>query len=180
MRSLLFAAALSFEIEMVLGRRSFMGILNKNYLSIFGFLLISFFVSANIAVAEGTWFNWEPFVAKTELELNSPASMIFVKNLSVKDLMEINDSSDHLLDFSKNEDLPNKEKNKSIWSRMKVTVSQTQSFMMANDDSLTPGDKDKLSRVMKALPSLMSDPTPDAAINTLKMIEPRVNLFVEF
>jgi hypothetical protein len=69
---------------------------------------------------------------------------------------------------------------KSVLSKINVSFSTSSSFMLPYDEIQSRRDYGKFSKASSILPSLLRNPSQDMAIETLKLIEPQVNLGVEF
>jgi hypothetical protein len=128
-------------------------------------------------------FEWQPFIVNDDLELNRPAKNVLPKNLFVFE--KILGQSDYIEDLLhtdlmiKNDSLKENTK-KSAFSKIKVTVSSGNSFMMPGDENYSRSGDGKLSQVTKTLPSFFQNPSQEKALETLKLIEPQVNFGFEF
>lgn len=150
------------------------------------FSVIAIFISsAGIALAgsNGTVFNWQPFVVKNYLELNQPLKNILPKNLFASDEKwgQFADIEEFLhSDLMMIDDSPKVATKKSALSKIKISVSQVNSFMMPSDENYSTGKDRNLSQAARILPSLLRSPSQEMTLETLKLIEPRVNLGIEF
>jgi hypothetical protein len=150
------------------------------------FSVIGIFVScAGIAFADsnGTVFNWQPFVVKDYLELNQPLKNTLPKNLfaSEEKWGQFADIEEFLhSDLMMIDDSPKAATKKSAFSKIKISVSQVNSFMMPGDENYSTGKDRNLSQAARILPSLLRSPSQEMTLETLKLIEPRVNFGIEF
>ncbi len=150
------------------------------------FIVFAVFISlAGIAFADytGLLFDWRPFVAKNYLELNQLGNNMLPGNLSAYqeirgqfhgiaellhgDAKTINDSSE----------VNNK---KSVLSNIKVTFSPVNTFLLPSDESYLRGKDGKLSQASRTVPYFFRNPSQETAVETLKLIEPQINLGFEF
>jgi len=68
----------------------------------------------------------------------------------------------------------------SLLDKIKISFSSVNSFMLPYDEVYRKDDEGKLSRATRTLPSLIRSPSQDSAVETLKLIEPQINLGFEF
>jgi len=150
------------------------------------FSVIAIFISwAGIALADsnGIVFNWQPFVVKDYVELSQPLKNILPKNLfapeekwgQIADIEEFLHSD--LMMINNSQKATTK---KSALSKIKISVSQVNSFMLPSDENYSSGKDPNLSQAVRTLPSLLRNPSQETTLETLKLIEPRVNLGFEF
>ena len=145
------------------------------------FILVFLTVAAPVKSA-GLAYNWQLFVADKDLELIDLASGILPKKAPIsKELLGQSDI-EYLLYGNweiKNYITTTKAK-KSAFSKIKVTISSINSFLIQDDETYHRGKDEKISQLVRTLPSLLQSPSPDKALETLKLIEPRVNVGFEF
>ena len=152
------------------------------------FNVIAVFISlAGIAFAESTGmvFDWEPFIVHDYLELNHPSENVLPKKLRLpKEILRKFDDIyiKELLrsDLKTINNPPDVTTKKSALIKIKVTFSPANSFMLPYDEIYSRGNNGNLSRAAGILPSLLRDPIQETAVETLKLIEPHVNLGFEF
>ncbi|PKN76602.1 MAG: hypothetical protein CVU52_04010 [Deltaproteobacteria bacterium HGW-Deltaproteobacteria-10] len=140
---------------------------------------------AGMAYADdpGLLFDWQPFVVKSYLELKQPWNNNFPENLSAyKEMREQYDYIDNLFqsDVKTINDSPDLNIKKSPLSNIKVTFSAVNSFMLPADEISSRGKDGKLSTATRTLPSLFRNPSPEITLETIKLIEPQINLGFEF
>jgi hypothetical protein len=136
-----------------------------------------------LADSNGTIFNWQPFVVKDYLELNKPLKNIMPENLFAMDEKwgQFADVEEFLhSDLMMINNSPKAATKKSALSKIKISVSQVHTFMMPSDDNYSKGKDQNLSQAARILPSLLRSPSQEATLETLKVIEPRLNLGIEF
>ena len=150
------------------------------------FSVIAVFISlAGIAFADsaGIVFDWQPFIVNDYLKLNHPSENILPKKLFVpEEILGKFDDLDELLhsDLKTINNSPDVTTKKSALSKIKVTFSPGTSFMLPPDEIYSRDKDGKLSRAASILPSLLRSPSQETAVETLKLIEPQVNLGFEF
>ncbi len=144
-----------------------------------------FICLAGIAFADypGLVFDWQPFVVKNHLELNQPWDNIMPENLSA--YKGIRGQFDYIDDLSPSDlktiSYPSEVNiKKSALSNIKVTFSPVDSFMLPGDEISSRGKDGKLFRVTRTLPSLFRNPSQEMTLETIKLIEPQINLGFEF
>jgi hypothetical protein len=150
------------------------------------FSVIVIFISlSGIAFADSTGivFDWQPFIVYDYLKLNHPMENILPKKLLVSEIIlgKFNNVEEllpsDLKTINNSSDVTAK---KSAFDKIKVTFSAGNSFMLPPDEIYLRGKEGKLSRAASILPSLLRDPSQETAVETLKLIEPQVNLGFEF
>jgi hypothetical protein len=136
------------------------------------------------AEAFGIIYKWQPFVFNADLKLDRPSKALLPKRLSVaKELLgQFDDNKDpwHKDLIMMNNNIYNKTTNKSLSGKIRITVSRTNSFMISQDDQYPRGKGGNVSEFTGTLPAFFQNPSQEAALKTLKLIEPRVNLELEF
>jgi hypothetical protein len=151
--------------------------------------LITIFIflvsSAGFVFADSTGmiFNWHPFIINEYLTLDHHWKNNFSSNLYIsEEMLDQFEEIDELLhiDWKVMNNTQETMTKKSIPSKIKITISQVNSFMMPGDDAYLRGRDGKLSRATRILPSLLRNPSQETALETLKLIEPQINLGFEF
>jgi hypothetical protein len=145
------------------------------------FILISLTAAVPVDSA-GLAFNWLPFIARKDLERNHlSVSILPKKSLISREILGQSDIGDLLHDYLEiKNNLPPGKTKKSALSKIKVTISQVNSFLIEEDETYCRGKDGKLSQIGRTLPSFLQNPSPEKALETLKLIEPQVNLGFEF
>lgn len=151
------------------------------------FSIIGIFLSMTGATAfadsSSIVFDWEPFVINDYLQKDHPAIKIPPKkSLVPKEILRKTDDMEELLlsDFRTTNNSSMKTAKQSVLDKIKITFSSVNSFMLPYDE-IYPKDKEgKFSRATHALPSLVRSPSQDTAVETLKLMEPQINLGIEF
>ena len=148
-------------------------------------IVIAIFISWTgivLADSNGIVINWQPFIVKEYLELNQP-----MKNILPKNLFAIEEKWGQFADIEEflHSDLminnsPKATTKKSALSKIKLSVSQYNSFMMPGDENYVSGKDGMLSQAARILPSLFRNPSQEMTLETIKLIEPQVNLGFEF
>ena len=149
--------------------------------------VFGFFISVEgivFADSNGIMFNWQPFIVNDYQGLNHPLKNILPKNyLFASEEMwgQYGDGEELLHIDLKMINNSNKEATKnSTLSRIKITFSQVNSFMLPGDEIYSRGKDGKLSAATRILPSLLRNPSQEMTLETLKLIEPQVNFGFEF
>ncbi|MGV8059558.1 MAG: hypothetical protein AB2L12_16285 [Smithellaceae bacterium] len=135
------------------------------------------------ADSTGIVFDWQPFVINNYLDLNYSR-----KNTLPKDLFT---SGEIWKQFYNVEELLNGDlktinnsfdvtAKKSPTSKIKITFSSVNSFMVPGDEMYSRGKDGKLIQATRILPSLVRNPSQETAVETLKLIEPQINFGFEF
>ena len=140
---------------------------------------------AGIALADsaGIVFDWQPFIVNDYMELNQPSKNIVTKNLFTSEkIWEQYDDIEELLhtDLKMMDNAPKVTTKKSALSKIKITVSPVNYFMMPGDENYSSGKDGKISQAARTLPSFFRNPSQGTAVETLKLIEPQVNFGFEF
>jgi hypothetical protein len=145
-------------------------------------LLFLFRATIGPVYSAGLVSDWKPFVIHKNFETDSfPRNILPKKILIPREASNLNDIEYLSLENSSTgKDSPKAEARKSALSKIKVSVSQVNSFMISPDDSSSKGKDEMISKLAKTLPSLFQNPSQETAIQTLKLIEPQVNLGFEF
>lgn len=148
-------------------------------------VLILFISLADIVLADSTGlvFNWQPFIVHDYLKLGHHSGNIFPKNSFVYEEQERQfDDSEELLhsNLKTINNSPDVRTKKSSLFKIMVTLSPGNSFMLPGDEMYSRGKDGKLSQAAKTLPSFFQNPSQDTVVETLKLIEPQVNLGFEF
>jgi len=148
--------------------------------------VIAIFISwASIVLADsnGIVINWQPFIVKDSLELSQPLKNTLPKNLFAPEekWRQFDDIEEFLhSDLTMINNSQKVTTKKSALSKIKISVSQVNSFMMPSDEIYSSGKDGKLSQAARTLPSLLRNPSQETTLETLKLIEPQVNFGFEF
>lgn len=149
-------------------------------------LIIAFISLSGIAFADpiGLVFDWQPFIIVNDCrDVNHPVKRILPENsFNYREISKkINNSNEFLPnDLKIISNSPVTMAGKSALRKIKVSFSTLSSFMLPYDEIHSRGYDGKLSRAVSILPSLLLNPSQEVAIETLKLIEPQVNLGFEF
>ncbi len=147
---------------------------------LFCLIIVFIILLPEIAFADsnGIVFDWQPFVVKDFRNIHNHNKKILEyskiyreisKNLISDDLLLNNNL--RLIDSSHDATA-----DKSVLSKIKVSFSTISSFMLPYDEMQSRRYDGKFSRAA----SLLQNPSHDMATETLKLIEPQVNLGLEF
>jgi len=158
----------------------FMQLFNKLFNAIVFFILL-----ADVAFADsaGIVFDWPPFIVHDYLKLHHPSEDFLPKRLFVpEELLGKSDDLNELLhnDLKTIDNYPGVTTRKSAFGKITITFSPGTSFMLPPDEIYSRDKDGKLSRAASILPSLLRNPSQETAVETLKLIEPKVNLGFEF
>jgi hypothetical protein len=150
-----------------------------------GIIAIFILTSLTAAVpvdAAGLAFNWQPFIARNDLERDHLSGDILPKKAVVSREMLGQSNIEYLLrdDLEIKNNFPPGKTKKSALSKIRVTISSVNSFLIQDDETCCRGKDEKLSQIVKTLPSLLQNPSSGKALETLKLIEPQVNVGFEF
>jgi hypothetical protein len=135
------------------------------------------------ADSNGIVFNWQPFIVNDYLALNQPWGNMPLKEKTIYQEMfrQFNDIDELLQsDLKIINNISEVTTKKSVLNNIKITFSSGNSFMMPSDEIYLRGKDGKLSQASKTLPSFFRNPSQEMAVETLKIIEPQVNLGFEF
>jgi hypothetical protein len=136
------------------------------------------------ANAAGFIFNWQPFVADTDLALKSPRREVLIKDLSVADINmpALDDSRDMFsLTSDQNNYLKPQAEKKSAPGNIKILLSPASTFMTARDKMYANSDDAQVSKIINAMSSLIYGDSKIKSLETMgKIIEPQVNFYFEF
>ncbi|MEN6621942.1 MAG: hypothetical protein ABFD50_10370 [Smithella sp.] len=148
-------------------------------------LIIVFFISfsgISFTYADGIVFDWQPFKANDFQDLNHSKKILSSNSLIIREISrKINNYNEFLPNNSElKNNYPETLSGKSALSKIKVSFSTVSSFMLPYDEIHARGYEEKISRAASALPSFLRNPSQEMAIETLKLIEPQVNLGFEF
>ena len=138
---------------------------------------------SSFADSDGIIFDWEPFVADDYLQLRSPVKKIILKKTLVpKEIFRKTDDIEKLLisDSTTTKDISSETTKDSVLDKIKITFSSVDSFMLPYDEIYRKDNGGKLPRAARTLPSLIRSPSQESAVETLKLIEPQINLGFEF
>ncbi|MGA2782500.1 MAG: hypothetical protein ABSF13_11375 [Smithella sp.] len=160
-----------------------------NYMKkLIGFRIIIIIIFSLTAVASanaaGFIFNWQPFVANTDLFLKSPSKKVLIKDSAVTDI-SIPISEDFRDIFSLSPDQNNystpKTEKKIAPGNIKITLSPASKFMTGRDEMYTNSNDEQVSRIINAITSLIYGDSKIKSLETIgKIIEPQINFYFEF
>ena len=146
-------------------------------------IVLIFFTGSSLADSDGIVFDWELFVADDYLQLRSPAEKIILKKTLVpKEIFRKTDDIEKLLisGSTTTKDISSETTKDSVLDKIKITFSSVDSFMLPYDEIYRKDNGGKLPRAARTLPSLIRSPSQESAVETLKLIEPQINLGFEF
>jgi len=136
------------------------------------------------ANAAGFIFNWQPFVAEADLALKSPRREVLIKDLSVADInMPTRDDSRDIFSLTpdQNNYLTPKTEKKSATGNIKISLSPASTFMTTRDKTYANSDVEQVSKLIKAMSSLIYGGSKIKSLETMgKIIEPQINFYFEF
>ena len=138
---------------------------------------------SSFADSDGIIFDWERFVADDYLQLRSPVKKIILKKtLLPKEIFRKTDDIEKLLisGSTTTKDISSETTKDSVLDKIKITFSSVDSFMLPYDEIYRKDNGGKLPRAARTLPSLIRSPSQESAVETLKLIEPQINLGFEF
>jgi len=138
---------------------------------------------SSFADSDGIIFDWERFVADDYLQLRSPVKKIILKKTLVpKEIFRKTDDIEKLLisGSTTTKDISSETTKDSVLDKIKITFSSVDSFMLPYDEIYRKDNGGKLPRAARTLPSLIRSPSQESAVETLKLIEPQINLGFEF
>lgn len=146
-------------------------------------IVLIFFTGSSLADSDGIVFDWELFVADDYLQLSYPAEKLIPKKTLVpKEIFRKTDDVKKLLtsDSKTSKDASSEKTKDSVLDKIKITFSSVNSFMLPYDEIYRKDNGGKIPRAARTLPSLMRSPSQESAVETLKLIEPQINLGFEF
>lgn len=148
-------------------------------------LIIAFIISLSgisFAYADGIMCDWQPFKANDFRDINHSKKILSKNSFILSGISKKNNNIDDFLpnNFNLINNFPETKAGKSTLSKIKVSFSTVSSFMLPYDEIHARGYEGRFSRAAGALPSLLLSPSQEMAIETLKLIEPQVNLGFEF
>ena len=136
-----------------------------------------------LADAGGILFEWQPFLVSDNLKLGQPLNDFLPKDLFIYEAMYVKiNEIDELWQNDKKTatDSPDGTTKKSVLSKVRVTFSPGNSFMLPNDEIYLRGKEGKLTKASRTISSFLRTPSQDMAVETFKLFEPQVNLGFEF
>jgi hypothetical protein len=145
--------------------------------------ILIFLTGVAFADSAGIVFDWQPFIVNNCLDLNRPLKNTLPENYFIREniIWKFNDIEYLLSGDSKIvNNYPAVAVKRSARSKIKVTISAGNSFLLPGDEIYSNNKEGKLSRAADILPSLLRNPSQETAVETLKLIEPRINLGFEF
>lgn len=126
---------------------------------------------------------WEPFTISADLALTHPSyNFLPGKVFAARKIPDLFDINEDLLrkDLLPESNMPKGNIAKSTFSKIRIRVSQVNSFMMPDNEDYSSGKDKNASRMAGVLSSFLHNPSQEKVFETLKFIEPSVNLGVEF
>lgn len=144
---------------------------------------VIFLAGAVFAENSGMVFDWTPFVVDDYLKQNGkPQKKLLPKVFLPIEIPDLSGFVEEPLtsDLKTLNDSPKVSDQKSVSSRIEITFSQVHSFMLPMDEIYYRDKEGKFSQATRLLPSLLKDPSQNKALETLKLIEPQLNLRFEF
>lgn len=157
-----------------------MPLLNKLFLII---IFIVFSPGAIAVGASGLVFDWLPFTTKDYFYISQQEKSDMSGNIySSRQLWQQYAEGEELktIDSSLNSEQNKQKIEKSMFSRIKITVSQINSFMLSEDERYSQRKNGNLLQAAGILPSLLKNPSSETALETLKLLQPQINLGFEF
>lgn len=148
-------------------------------------VIISYLMFSVSADASGFLFKWDALAVNSDLFLNSQDQKDYFHDLQEIEKMAFfhhKGSPDHLDSPASQEGFskPEQEK-KSFLQNLKITISPIDSALKNKNDIYDQGDDAQISQFIDTLTSLIYDDAKSKSLETLgKMIEPQINLYVEF
>ena len=160
----------------------------RSFNKLFSITSVSLFLTGTVAFADssGIVFDWEPFVVNNYLQSGYTAIKIPPKkSLFPKEILrktdDIDDIEESLVsDFRMVKDFSLETSKQSVLDKIKITFSTANSFMLPYDEIYSKDKEGKFPRAAHTLPSLVRSPSQETAVETLKLIEPQINLGIEF
>jgi len=154
------------------------------FIKLFNVIIVLICLTGNsFADSDGIIFNWEPFIADDYLQLNHPSKKILPPQILVpKEIFRKSDDGEKLLisDLKTVKYSSSETTKDSVLDKIKITFSSVNSFMLPYDEIYRKDNGGKIPRAARTLPSLMRSPSQESAVETLKLIEPQINLGIEF
>ncbi|MEN6332040.1 MAG: hypothetical protein ABFD57_08640 [Smithella sp.] len=154
------------------------------FIKLFNVIIVLICLTGNsFADSDGIIFNWEPFIADDYLQLSHPSKKIIPPKILIpKEIFrKTNDAEKMLISDSKAvKDSFSEMTKDSVIDRIKITFSSVNSFMLPYDEIYQKDNGGKIPRAARTLPSLMRSPSQESAVETIKLIEPQINLGIEF
>ncbi len=154
------------------------------FIKVFNVILVLICLTgSSFADSDGIIFDWERFVADDYLQLRSPVKKIILKKTLVpKEIFRKTDDIEKLLisGSTTTKDISSETTKDSVLDKIKITFSSVDSFMLPYDEIYRKDNGGKLPRAARTLPSLIRSPSQESAVETLKLIEPQINLGFEF
>lgn len=146
-------------------------------------LILNFWATVVPVDSAGIVFDWQPFTAeiKEEKARFSPDIILKKSPISKEIRDQFNDVYYLLPDDSVVDNGSSKRSaQKSALDRIKVSFTQVNSFMLSPDETSLPGKETKLSDITRTASSFFKNPSQETAVQTLKLIQPQVNLGFDF
>jgi hypothetical protein len=154
---------------------------------IIGFIIIIIIFSLTVvasANSAGFIFNWEFFVADSDLALGSPRKEALIKDSDVADIsIPIPEDSREIFSLTpdQNNYSTSKAEKKTAPGNIKINLFQTSKFMTVRDKTYTNNDDEQLSKIISDMTSLIYGDSKIKSLQTIgKIIEPQVNFYFEF
>jgi hypothetical protein len=157
-------------------------LLLKKLFIIISILMFNCWATVVPVYSAGIVFNWQPFVVNVNLKSDRFSPNTFLKKLSIsREILGHFDEDYYLLrDETVNNESSKTAAQKSTLSKIKVSVSQVNSFMISPDETSSRSKDVNISEIARTVPSLFKNPSQETAVQTLKLIQPQVNLGFEF
>jgi len=147
-------------------------------------IIISCLTLVASANAAGFIFNWELFVADSDLALGNPLKAVLIKDSAVTDIsIPISKGSRDIFSLTpdQNNDSASKTEKKSTLGNIKITLSPASTFMTTKNETYANSDDEQISKIINAMTSLIYDNSKIKSLETIgKIIEPQVNFYFEF
>lgn len=162
-----------------------MRLFNKLFILIVALTFFNVLTGIILAESNGIVFNWHPFIVNDYLKLNHSQKNFLPETLfSSEEIRGQFESTEELLhndlDLNMIDNAQKVATKKSLLSKIKITVSPVNSFMMPSDENYSRGKDGNLSRASSILPSLLRKSSQEMMLETLKLIEPQINFGLEF
>ena len=146
------------------------------------FLLVFFALPVGPVQADGLVCEWEPFAVKSD-PTTGVSSQGILKSVSFsREMWRRFSNNDYLApeETKVDKSYPLRARQQSGLSKIKISLSQVNTFLLSPDEDGPPGRSVKFSDIAGIVPSLFKNPSQETAIQTLKLIQPQVNLGFEF
>ncbi len=148
-------------------------------------VIISYLMFSVSADASGFLLKWDTLAVNRDLFLNPQDKKDYFHDLPEVEKMAFfrhKEIPDHLDPQASQERLsiPEQEK-KSFLQNLKITITPIDTTLKNKNDIYDQGDDAQISQFIDALTSLIYDDAKSKSLETLgRIIEPQINLYVEF